>query len=262
MKNKIINGLSVYDNENGKPPLVFVHAFPLNAAMWKRQAEFFKKDFRVITYDVRGIGGSIPADGQQTMDFFAGDLISIIENLGITKINAAGLSMGGYIIQHAMLKRPELFNTIILADTKGERDTDEALISRADTIRMIKEGKRKEFSDANIKKLLNDKNYSTSLKTELEEIISMNTDEGICGSVLALATRGNYIHGLQKSDVNALILVGRDDILTPLPNSETLKNSLGNSEMHVIENSGHLTNMENPDEFNKLTMNFLMKHNK
>jgi 3-oxoadipate enol-lactonase len=261
MNTKKINGLSVYDIDNGKPPLVFVHAFPLNAGMWTRQIEFFNMEFRVITYDTRGIGKSVPADNQQTMEFYADDLIAIIENLELAKINAVGLSMGGYIIQHVLLKRPELFNTIILADTKGERDTDEALASRADTIKTIKNGNRKKFTDGFTKRLLNEKSYATNLKSEIDEIISENTDEGICGAVLALATRGNYLHGLKKSDVNALILVGSDDILTPLSNAEALKSSLRNSEMHVIENSGHLTNMENPDEFNKLIMKFLKKHN-
>jgi pimeloyl-ACP methyl ester carboxylesterase len=58
-----------------------------------------------------------------------------------------------------------------------------------------------------------------------------------------------------------LILVGEEDILTPMNCSEDLAKALSNSEMHIIKNSGHLSNIENPEEFNKLLEIFLKKHN-
>jgi 3-oxoadipate enol-lactonase len=75
---KMINGISVYDNRNSKPPLLFVHAFPLNSGMWEPQIKYFDKDYRVIAYDVRGLGKSISEDNLFFMENFADDLIDII----------------------------------------------------------------------------------------------------------------------------------------------------------------------------------------
>ena len=121
MTTKIINGIAVFDAENGKEPLVFVHAFPLSSGMWDKQVQEFSKDYRVITYDVRGLGESKQKNNQFLMENYSDDLISIIDELKFKNVNAVGLSMGGYIIQRALLKRRELFRAVVLADTRLER---------------------------------------------------------------------------------------------------------------------------------------------
>ncbi len=260
MKNYIIDGISVNDSANGREPLVFVHAFPLSSEMWRNQVEYFSGKYRVITYDVRGLGKSRSEDNQFMMEMYIDDLIKVIQNTSSGKVNAVGLSMGGYIIQGAVLKNPGLFRTITLADTKGERDTDEALVSRAGSIRLLKSGGRNEFKSTFVKRLLNEANYNTEVRTVLEKIIDGNTDDGICGALLALATRYNFLEGLSKLDIPSLIIVGRDDILTPLPDAEKLHSSLKNSLLQIISASGHMSNMENPGEFNSSLENFLKTH--
>ncbi len=260
MKNYTIDGISVNDSRNGKEPLVFVHAFPLSSEMWRNQAEYFSGKYRVITYDVRGLGKSRSDDNQFMMEMYIDDLVKVIQHTGASKVNAVGLSMGGYIIQGAVLKNPGLFKTITLADTKGERDTDEALASRAGSIKLLKSGGRNEFKSVFVKRLINEANYNTELRTDIENIIDGNTDEGICGALLALATRYNYLEGLSKLGIPSLILVGMDDILTPLPDSEKLHSALKNSALCVIENSGHMSNMENPSAFNTSLENFLKEN--
>jgi 3-oxoadipate enol-lactonase len=259
---KMINGISVYDNKNSKPPLLFVHAFPLNSDMWQPQIKYFDKDYRIISYDVRGLGKSISEDNLFFMENFADDLIDIIRNLNLEYVNAVGLSMGGYIIQRTLVKSPGLFRTITLADTKGEKDTDEALLARSEVVNAIRRGDRNSFVTGFIKKLISDINYNKpGLVNTLEKIISENSDKGICGAVNVLATRTTTLRQLQSLNLPSLILVGEEDILTPLNCSEQLAKVLSNSEMHIIKNSGHLSNIENPEEFNNLLEIFLKKHN-
>lgn len=262
MKNILIDGISVRDADNGKKPLVFVHAFPLSSEMWENQLSFFGNNFRPITYDVRGLGKSAQINNQFMMDTYADDFIKISEHLNLKKVNAVGLSMGGYIIQKALLKNSELFNSVTFADTRLERDSNEGLDSRASAIKKIKTGKRSEFIDAFIKNLVsNDNLRNEELMKNINSFIDGNTDEGICGSLLALATRTDNSGAFKNYEVPVLVIVGEHDVLTPLEASLKIKDEFKNSEMHVIRDSGHLSNLENPVEFNSVLYNFLSKYN-
>ena len=183
MKNLKINGLWVKDSDNGKIPLVFVHAFPLSSEMWENQVTTFRSDYRVIAYDVRGLGNSSQNNNQFMMESYADDLIDLINYLKLEKVNAAGLSMGGYIIQRALLKNPDLFKTIILADTRLERDSNEGLSSRATAIQKIKTGKRQEFLNIFIKNLVSNENFK-------------NKDYGFPARLYALQARVNLEYRL------------------------------------------------------------------
>ncbi len=257
MKNHFINGLSVNDYEGTGQPMIFVHAFPLSSEMWKPQVDFFGDKYRVITYDIRGLGKSIQKDNQFTMESYVNDFFSVLDNLGIDKVNACGLSMGGYIILRALVRNPERFISAVLADTRAERDDDNGIISRSNTISDIKSGKREEFAAGFLQKLINRKSYETpGIKNILAEIISGNTDDGICGAMLALATRTTTTDNLKEIEIPALVIVGEDDLLTPKNFAETMNKSLKNSMLEVIPEAGHLSNIENPDYFNKVLLKF------
>jgi 3-oxoadipate enol-lactonase len=258
MKEIKFNGLHINDYEGEGIPLIFVHAFPLNSDMFQPQVEFFKNKYRVITYDVRGLGKSKSDNNQFTMETYANDLLSIIEHLKLEKVFACGVSMGGYIILRSCIKNPEIFKCIILADTKAERDDDIGLINRSNVIANIKNGKKEEFISTFLPKLINKKSYSNDkLRTFLENILNNNFGEGICGAQLALATRTNVVDYLKSFNIPALILVGEDDELTPLSCSVNMNKLIPNSELIIIPDSGHLSNLENSQVFNKYIIEFL-----
>jgi 3-oxoadipate enol-lactonase len=258
MKEINFNGLQIYDYEGKGFPLVFVHAFPLNSKMYNPQVEFFKDKFRVVTYDVRGLGKSKSVNNQFTMEKYSDDFLSVINHLGLEKVIACGVSMGGYIILRSYIKNPDKFSKIILADTRAEKDDDTGLINRSNVISSILAGKRNEFVSTFLSKLINKKSYNnTELKKFLEDIIADNSDEGICGAQLALGTRVNSIDYLDKFNVPALIIVGEDDVLTPPSCAETMNKLIKNSELKIIKESGHLTNLENPDAFNSCILDFI-----
>jgi pimeloyl-ACP methyl ester carboxylesterase len=258
MKEINFNGLQIYDYEGKGLPLVFVHAFPLNSKMYKPQVEFYKDKFRVITYDVRGLGKSKSSNNQFTLEKYSDDFLSVINHLGLEKIIACGVSMGGYIILRSYIKNPDVFSKIILADTRAERDDNTGLINRSNVIASILAGKRNEFASSFLQKLINKKSYENAeLKNFLEGLIDENSDEGICGAQLALGTRVNSIDYLDKFNVPTLIIVGEDDVLTPPSCAETMNKLIKNSELKIIKDSGHLSNLENPAAFNSSILDFI-----
>jgi 3-oxoadipate enol-lactonase len=258
MKQRKINNLNVYDYEGNGNPLIFVHAFPLCSRMWDKQVNYFKDKYRVITYDLRALGYSTKEDLQYTMETLVNDFFEITDSLKLKRVNACGLSIGGYILLRALVKNPTIFNSVILADTKSEKDTDEALLNRCNTIIDIRNGKRKEFEVSFTKNLLSEKNYeNTEIRKFVEEMISSQSNEGICSNLIALATRTNVIDYLTQIDIPALILVGEYDKLTPLEFSDKMKICFKNPELKIIKNAGHLSNLENPDDFNKAVLDFI-----
>ena len=260
MKEYNFDGLSITDYEGTGDAFIFVHAFPLNSKMWKPQVDFFKNKFRVITYDVRGLGKSKSDNNQFTMETYADDLLGIIDFLKLEKVVACGLSMGGYIIQRSFIKKPGSFKALILSDTKSERDDDAGIISRSTVIKNLKSGKRKEFFSEFLPKLISKINFENpEIKNFITNIAEENSNDGICGAQLALATRINAEDYLSTFNIPVLILVGEDDILTPLSSAKIMKNLIPDSELKIIKHSGHISNLENSGDFNKYIMQFLEK---
>lgn len=260
MKELLVNGIKVYDYQGDKETLIFIHAFPLSSEMWSTQINYFKDKFRVITYDVRGLGGSKQENNQFTLEEYVNDLLEICNKLKLENIITCGLSMGGYIILRALERQPELFSKVILADTRAERDTDEGLIMRSNAIIDIKNGKIDNVLNDYLKKLLSEKNLNNpEIKNYVFNLMKRNSPEGIIGAMLAIATRTTTLHSLKKIKIPALILVGEYDSLTPIQFAEDMNNQLPDSSLDIIPDAGHLSNIENPQYFNESISKFLKK---
>jgi len=124
----VINNLTVSYSDQGPddaPVIIFIHGFPLNKSMWDIQVETLKKNYRVITYDIRGHGNSDPGMDEFFIELFVNDLLRLMEKLEIEKSILCGLSLGGYIALNAVLKYPDRFDILILNDTQCIADTSE-----------------------------------------------------------------------------------------------------------------------------------------
>jgi pimeloyl-ACP methyl ester carboxylesterase len=112
-----INGTFIHYIEHGQSnglPLVFLHGFPFSGAMWQPQLNSLPDSVRAVAPDIRGSGASDVGDGQYTIDLFVDDLIALLDYLQISKAVLCGLSMGGYIAQRALQRRPDLVQGLIL----------------------------------------------------------------------------------------------------------------------------------------------------
>ena len=253
-----INNLRVFDYEGEKEPLIFVHAFPLSSKMWKQQVEYFQHTHRVITYDIRGLGESKVSDYQYMMETFVNDFFSVIDNLGLAKVSACGLSMGGYILLRGLTRNPERFKAVILSDTKAEGDDNDALINRSQSIIEVKNNGLKDFLENFIKKLITAESFNNQgIYKFLNAIMQEQSPEGICGAQIAMATRIETLEQLKNIEVAALIIVGEKDILTPIKYADNMRNNLKKSDIFIVPGTGHLPNIENPEFFNHAVFTFL-----
>ena len=263
MKAKI-NGAEIFYTEIGDKsatPIVLIHGFPFNSDMWRPQTELLKNDFRVITYDVRGHGRSEIGDGQYTLETFVDDLIGLLDYLRLQKVILCGLSMGGYIVLRAVERNPERCRALILCDTTSNADSNEAKLRRATSIKTIKSIGVKPYAEEFPKSVLSSQTFlkRADLVDTVRSMILSNSPIGICGALLALAARTETTSSLSKISVPTLILVGEADKTTLPELSEGMRQLIPNSELQVVSNAAHLSNLENSEEFNSRLLNFLRK---
>src|SRR4051812_17732088 len=101
-----------YETHGDGQPLILIPGFASGAWTWFCQTSELAKDFRVITFDPRGIGKSkietATADAQNlSIETFAGDVLRVLDDLKIEKANVLGASFGGFVAQELAIKFPE-----------------------------------------------------------------------------------------------------------------------------------------------------------
>lgn len=240
-------------------PIVLIHGFPFSHEMWHPQIEALQKRFRVIAYDLRGHGKSGVGDGQYTLEFFVDDLLALLDNLKIEKAVLCGLSMGGYIALRTVERNPGRVRGLILADTQAKADSNEAKLKRGEAIKSVKANGVNAYADGFVKSVFAPQTPANNITAveKIRRIIQANSSLGICGALLALTSRTDTTESLPAIKAPTLILVGEHDALTPPSASQEMHNKIPNSEIHLIPNAAHLSNLENSEEFNKHLLNFL-----
>lgn len=251
--------LSYDDLGEGDIPVIFLHGYPFSKEMWKQQLEFLQSTHRVIACDIRGFGKSTYEEGALSMDLFADDLLTFMYKLQIEKAIICGLSMGGYIALNAVERFPTHFEALILCDTQCIADTPEGKEKRYKVIDDIKANGVKEFNEKFINSVFHKDSLSNNkeLVESLRTVVFSNSQEVIIAGLTALAERSQTCSTLGAIKIPTLILCGREDEVTPLAQSEFMHQMIERSILHVIEKAGHVSNLEQPDEFNQQLLGFL-----
>lgn len=259
-----LNDVAINYTERGMPqglPVVFIHGFPFNHEMWKPQINIMPNNIYVIAYDVRGHGLSDAGDGQFTLELFVDDLIALLDHLHIEKAVLCGLSMGGYIALRTFERHPDRVCGLILSDTKSEPDSDTAKIKRAGTIKAVKAAGVRAFAEDFVKAIFWEKTFerNPSIITFIKNIICENSSKGICGTLLALASRTDTTAALASIHIPTCIIVGEHDTLTPPSDAQTMHTRITGSELHILPQAAHMSNLENTQDFNERIIPFLKK---
>jgi len=256
------NNLTISYNDvgEGSIPVIFLHGFPFDKSMWKGQLESLKSSNRVIAYDIRGFGKSTNENTALSIDLFSEDLVSFMDKLNMEKAILCGLSMGGYIALNAIKRFPERFNALILSDTQCIADTAEVKENRYKVIEQINLDGADTFNEKFIKSVFhpNSLTNKTELVENLRSIVFANAKGIISGGLTALAERSETCSILNTIHIPTLIICGREDKVTPLVQSEFMHEHIEGAGLKIIDNAGHVSNLEQPEEFNKCLHDFLI----
>jgi len=240
------------EGKYGAPVIIFIHGFPFNKSMWSSQIESLTNFCRVIAYDIRGFGDSDSGSEEFTIELFAKDLISIMDALKIDNAILCGLSMGGYIALNAIENYPGRFSALILSDTSCKADTHEAKEKRIKAIKNIRINGVEKYADESIKNLFAPESFTRNIIeiASAREMILKTSEKSLCNTLLALSLRKQTCINLCIIKVPVLIMVGMEDIITPPSEGQFMHENIKDSTLKIIEKAGHLSNMENREEFN------------
>lgn len=250
-----VNNLNISYSDQGPDDnqiIVFIHGFPFDKSMWDAQLNALKDNFRVIAYDIRGHGQSYEGNEEFSIELFVNDLISLIDALKFDKVVLCGLSMGGYIALNAVEKHPERFEALILSDTQCKADSPEAKESRLNTIESIRKTGVTDFAYESLEKFFAPESFATKKKeiAAVREMIMNTSKNSLCNTLNALAKRKETCSHLHKINIPVLIMVGKEDKITPPDAARFMHENIKDSHLAILEQAGHLPNMENPEEFN------------
>ncbi|MBK6990197.1 MAG: alpha/beta fold hydrolase [Bacteroidetes bacterium] len=242
-------------------PIIFIHGFPFNKETWQPQVEFLRARHRVIAYDIRGFGKSTSGKEESSIGLFADDLIDFMDALQIKKAIVCGLSMGGYILLNAAHRYPERFEVLVLCDTQCNPDTAEGREKRFDSIKKIEAEGLGDYADASVKNLFCKNTFDTNKKlvSDIHETILTTSPSAISATLSALANRSDTCPILSEISLMTLIICGKEDVITPPAKAEILNTGIKNSSLVIIEEAGHLSNLEQVDEFNHALGKFITK---
>ncbi|MBG6111926.1 pimeloyl-ACP methyl ester carboxylesterase [Flavobacterium sp. CG_9.10] len=256
-----VNNIKISYNDvgEGNIPIIFLHGFPFDKSMWKGQLDSLKSSNRVIAIDIRGFGKSTDEKTTLSIDLFCDDLIAFMNKLNIEKAILCGLSMGGYICLNALKRFPERFAAMILCDTQCIADTAEVKENRYKTIEQINLNGAAEFNEKFIKSVFHPDSLADKVETveNLRNIVFANSKKIITNGLSALAQRSETCSILHTIHIPTLIICGREDKVTPLVQSEFMHKNIEESIFKIIDNAGHVSNLEHAEEFNKRLLDFL-----
>lgn len=255
-------------NVRPRGALILLHAFPLNAYMWGRQLELASHGWRVVAPHYRGIddprsptrepgrGGRPPA---ATVDDQAADIIDLLDALHIEDAVIGGLSMGGYVAFALFRRAPTYFRGLVLADTRSQADTPEGREGRTKMLDLVHTRGPEGVADDMLPKLLGAQTRATrpDVVAEVRSMILSNTPEWIASAIGVLMSRPDSTPLLTSIRVPTLIIVGEEDVLTPVSSAEEMHSRIVGSDLVRIPGAGHLSNLEQPDAFDTGLARFL-----
>lgn len=257
------NPIKVYEKgDKSTQSIIFIHGFPYDYSLWDAQIEYFSKKFHCLAYDVRGLGSSVDAEGQFTMEMYVDDLEELIESHKVQNPILCGMSMGGYIALRAMERFGEKLAGAILADTVSLADTDEAKLKRSNAIKTIKTKGLSAFVDDFIPNCYGD-DYKSQYPEKLQERIDKSAkydSKGVIGALLAMISRIDTTKAVEKFHKPLLFICGKEDTLTPPEKMQELAEHAHNAKFMLIENAAHMSMVENPKHFNGAMEAFLSQN--
>lgn len=247
-----------FEHNNGKlyfevvgegEPIVLIHGFSLDHRMWEPQVEFLKDKFKVITYDLRGFGkSSVPTDKYSHHD----DLKALLEHLGISNTHLVGLSLGGEIAIDFALAFPNMAKSLVLADSSlgGYKSTVDWNVHPEEGLERAKENW---LNHEVLKKTRENINASKKLRGILADYSGwhwFNSDSRERLDPTALER-------LEEIKVPTLIIVGEKDLPYYHDISNILTSKINISKKFIFPEAGHMVNLENPEKFNQIVLDFL-----
>jgi 3-oxoadipate enol-lactonase len=245
-------------------PVVLLHEGIGDSRMWEPQWAAYGERFRVVRFDMRGFGQSPPAVGTFSL---SGDVVALLEELALGPVGLVGMSLGGAVAMETTIARPDLVSKLVVVGPglRGFEMSDETKKGWADEEAALERGDDDEAVEINLRMWVDGPSRSPDqvdpeMRRKIGEmqrrIIDLWREAGSeDGDHQPLAE--DWRERLAEISVPTLILVGELDRPEMHAIAEQLEAEIPNTRRETIAGAAHVPNMEQPEAFDRLVLDFL-----
>jgi len=246
-------------------PVLLIHAFPLSADLWRPQLAAPPPGWRLLAPDLRGFRGSgagpgdVAPQGDVTVDDYARDLIALLDHLKVARAVVGGVSMGGYVTFSLLRQAPDRVRALVLADTRPQADGEEGRAKRREMLALIERGGVEAVAGAMLPALVGrtSHNERPEVVAEVRRLVLANHPAAVRAAVSAMMTRSDSTPLLASIACPTLVVVGEEDVITPVADATALHDAIAGSRLAVLPEAGHLASLETPRAFDAALARFL-----
>ncbi len=260
-----LNDIDLYYEDYGKgTPLVLIAGLASDSQSWQPILKDLSLNHRVIIFDNRGVGRTIPQNAKMSIQNISDDCISLIKHLKLSSVSLLGHSMGGFVAMDCAIRYPKYIDKIILAGTSSvNSERNNALFSDWSST----------FGEIDSEKWFKNIFYWIFTKNFFKEKILLNdalkfvveypypqTKIGFKHQINAIK-EFNCTQKLSQIRSKTLVILGKEDILFPYRESKEALQAITDVEFVFLEQAAHSMHTEQPKAFIKSIQDFLREIN-
>jgi 3-oxoadipate enol-lactonase len=250
----------VLDNEGGGPWLTFIHQLAGDHSVWDQMAGYFRNDFTVLRYDLRGHGGTAVSPEEFTIDNLADDLAELLDKLGAPSTHVVGLSIGGMVAQTFAVNHADKVNslTVVGAPAFIPEDARPGFAQRAASVR---ETGVASIVDPTLERWLTPefRRAHPEVVEQIGETIARTPPEGFARAAQAVS-RFDVRDKLASIHARTLVVAGEHDSGTPPAQSKVIADTVKGAQFESLD-AAHLSPVEQSQRFGALLDSFLRNVN-
>ena len=254
------NGITLhyrFDGPENGPVVVMSNSLSTTLAMWDWQLSALTDRYRVLRWDKRGHGRSSVTPPPYDLPTLVDDVRGLMLALNVERAHYVGLSTGGVIGQLLAVRHPGMIHSLVLCDTSSYVPP-EVWDSR---IQNARENGMAAVAQVSLKRWFTD-DFRERHPEEVDifrRMIEATPVDGFVGCASALKQR-MLTPLLHTITAPTLVIVGAQDTGTPVSHSEIIHKQIAGSELVVLEDAAHISNVAQPAAFNQVLRGFLDRH--
>jgi 3-oxoadipate enol-lactonase len=241
------------------PPVLLLQGLGADSRGWLRQRRMLSERYRGIVIDNRGVGRSDVPPGPYDLEVMAADAVAVLDDLEVEAAHVIGVSMGGIIAQILGVRYQERVSSLTLACTgcqhlpwRRELLAEWEEIARTKGMRALVDNAARWLMGPRSRFRL------WPVVGVLGPLALQVSPEAFCAQIDAILNLDDKLRfELTSIDAPTLVLVGSQDILTPIGDSELLNDLIPDSELVIIGGAAHGFMVENAGRFNDAVGAFL-----
>jgi 3-oxoadipate enol-lactonase len=258
MATATVNGITISYTDSGGdgPALVLSHGYLMDSTMFDPQVAALAPEYRVITWDERGFGGT-RATGPFSYWDSASDVIGLLDHLGIEQAVLGGMSQGGFVSLRAALQAPGRVRALVLIDSQAGLENPEVAPAYEQLEQTWLEHGPEPVQDVVATIILGPPDGPVDYKPWFAKWAAADREE-LRLAFRCLMDRDDITGRLGEISCPTLILHGTADAAIPMERAEVVRAGLaGPVTLVAVDGGSHAANLSHPDQVNAALLNFL-----